>query len=210
MKKMMAVLLVLAMMLTMTACGSDREKLLGTWETEVEFAEIFNNALGDHEGAEYLKVESLKLKMILTFNEDDTYSMTADAASLDAAMDSLRQTLKAGMGDYLVDTIAATGLNLELGDILHMLDTDLDSMIDAVLTPELLENMVQVMAAEGRFLAEEGKLYLSDSPGKEIDENIFETYIYEEELDTLFLVTPNTIDAYTDLLYPLEFSRVTE
>ena len=210
MKKMMALLLVLIMVLTMTACASDQEKIVGTWETEVEFAEVFNNTLGSHEGAEYLKVESLKLKMILTFHEDDTYTMVADAASVDAAMDSLRQTLKTGMEDYLMDTIAATGLNLELGDILHMLNTDLDALIDEVLTPELMEQMTQIMAAQGQYLAEEGKLYLSDSVDKEIDETIYETYILTEEADKLSLVTPNTTDAYTDLLYPLEFTRVSE
>ena len=208
--RMLALVLVLAIALSLTACGSDQEKIVGTWETEVEFADIFNNTLGDHEGAEYLKVDSLKLKIVLTLNKDDTYAMVADPASVDAAMTGLKETLKAGMERYLVDTIAATGLNLELGDILHMLNTDMDSLIDEVLTPELMENMAQIMAARGQYLAEEGKLYFSDSVDKEIDRNIYETYVYEEAADKLILITPNTSDAYTDLMYPLEFTRVSE
>lgn len=210
MKKILALLLVAAMVLAMTACASDHDKIVGTWETEVEFAEIFNNTLGNGEEAAYLKVESLRLKMILTFHDDDTYSMVADAASVEAAMASLKETLKAGMERYLVDTIAATGLNLGIDDIMHMLNTDMDSLIGEVLTPELMEQMTQIMAAKGQYLAEEGKIYFSDSVDKEIDRNIYETYVYEEEIDTLFLITPNTTDAYTDLLYPLEFARVSE
>lgn len=210
MRKLAALLLALVLALSMTACGGDQEKLVGVWETEVDFAPIFNNTLGDHEGAEYLKVDSLKLKMILTFHEDDTYSMVADAASVDAAMKHLRRTLKTGMEEYLVETIAAAGLDLELGDILHMLNTDMDSLIDEVLTPDMVENMAAIMAAQGQYLAEEGKLYLSDSVDKEIDETVYETYILNEEQQQLMLVTPNSIDAYTDLLYPLEFARASE
>lgn len=210
MRKLAALVLVLTMVLTMTACGGDQDKLTGVWETEVDFAEVFNNTLGNAENAESLKVDSLKLKIVLTFREDDTYSMAADPASVDAAMAGLKKDLKAGMEDYLVDTIAATGLNLELGDILHMLDTDMDSLIVEVLKPDLVDNMAALMAAEGQYLAEEGKLYLTDSVDREIDETVYETYVLEEENNRLILVEPSTTDAYTDLLYPLEFDRVTE
>ncbi|MBQ8237272.1 MAG: hypothetical protein IJZ39_03885 [Oscillospiraceae bacterium] len=206
--KLLAVLLVLAMALTMTACGSDHDKIVGVWETEVEFADVFNNTLGNAENAEYLKVDSLKLKMILTFAADDTYSMVADPASVEAAMDGLKESLWAGMERYLVDTIAATGLNLEIGDILEMLNTNMDALIGDVLTPELIAEVTQIMAAEGRYLAEEGRLYLTDSVDKEVNENIYETYILNE--DALTLVRPSTTDPYTELLYPLEFTRVLE
>ena len=207
-KRLTVLLLVLALALSLTACGSDQKKMVGVWETEVEFADIFNNTLGNAENAEYLKVESLKLKVILTINDDDTYSMAADPASVDAAMASLKESLKAGMEEYLVDTIAATGLNLAIGDIMDMLATDMDTLIGQVLPPELMAEITGSMTAQGRYLAEDGKLYLTDSVDKEIDETVYETYILEEE--KLILVTPNEIDAYTDLLYPLEFTRAAE
>lgn len=210
MTKLTALVLALLLALSLTGCADDHEKMVGVWETEVEFAQVFNNALGNAENAEYLKVDSLKLKMVLTFREDSTYSMVADPASVDAAMAGLRQTLKDGMEAYLVDTVAATGLNLGINDIMDMLNTDLNTLVDQVLTPELIGSVTGIMDAEGQYLAEHGKLYLSDSPDKEIDETVYETYILEEKNNKLILVTPNTTDAYTDLLYPLEFTAVTE
>lgn len=208
MRKLTALALVLVMVLAMTACGSDHDKMVGVWETELEFADIFNNSLGDAEGAEYLKVDSLKLKIVLTFNEDNTYSMVADPASVETAMEGLKESLKAGMERYLVDTIAATGLSLGIDDIMEMLNTNMDSLIGEVLTPELIEEMTEVMAARGQYLAEDNKLYLSDSVDKAIDENIYDTYILTEDLLTIGSST--LADAAMEHLYPLEFTRVTE
>ena len=206
--KLMALLLVLVMAVSMTACASDQEKMVGTWQSDVEFAPVFNDTLSSTEDAEYLSVESLKIRVILTFTEEGTYTLAADADSMKAAMESLKDSLKVGVERYLEDTIAESGMDLTIDEILEIMGTSMDELIDAVVSQEMIDEMAQSMVAEGNFKAEDGKLYMSDSLESAIDETVYDTYTLED--DVLTLVSTTQTDAQADLLYPMTFSRVTE
>lgn len=204
--KVLCVLLVLVMMLSLAACGeTEQDKLIGTWEAEVELASAFNASLGDTEDAAYLTVDSLVFKMVLVFNEDGTYSFSADEASVTAAMEGLKEDLMVGMEAYLVDTIAATGMEMTIDEIMEAMGTTLDALVDSIVTDDMIDEMVQTMITEGNFKAEDGKLYMSESLDTACDETYYDTYTLDGT--TLTLVEPSEPDEMTEYLYPMVFTK---
>lgn len=206
MAKLLSVMLVLVMLLALTGCSGDQEKLVGTWEAELDMASVFNESMGDAEEAEFLAVDSFSFKMVLTFTEEDTYTMSADEDSVVAAMEGLKEDLKAGMEEYLVHVMAQEGLVMDIDEIMEMMGLSMDELIDSVVTQELIDEMVSVMVTEGKYRAEDGKLYLSDSVDTVVDMTTYETYTLEG--DTLTLVSTTETDEYSEYLYPMTFTKV--
>lgn len=206
MAKFLSVMLVLVMLVSLTACSGDQEKMVGTWEAELEMADVFNESMGDAEEAEFLAVDSFSFKMVLTFTEEGTYTMSADEDSVVAAMEGLKEDLKVGMEEYLVYIMAQEGLEMSIDEIMEMMGITMDELIDSVVTQELIDEMVSVMATEGNYRAEDGKLYLSDGVENVVDMTAYETYTLEG--DTLTLVTTTETDEYSDYIYPMVFTKV--
>lgn len=204
--KILSLMLVLVMMLSLAACSGDQEKLVGTWEAELEMADVFNESMGDAEEAEFLAVDSFCFKMVLTFTEEGTYTMSADADSVAAAMEGLKEELKGGMEEYLVYAMAQQGLEMSIDDIMEMMGMSMDELIDSIVTQDLIDEMVTAMVTEGNYRAEKGKLYLSDGVDSVVDMTVYETYTLEG--DTLTLVSTTETDEFSEYLYPMTFTKV--
>lgn len=110
MKKLLALLLVLAMALSFAACGGGKKnELAGTWKTEVDLTAVLAAALDQDaqamiadagvtltppDAADYL--EGAALTLWLQLGEDGSLRSQLDEASLEACLNRW----SAGMGDY--------------------------------------------------------------------------------------------------------------
>lgn len=180
MKKVIALVLALVLCLAMCACGaeSDKDKLLGTWVATVDLAEMLNEEMAgsDPTMAEYLKIDSLEMKFVLTFNKDDTCSMAIDEDALADEIDAALDTLMDGTKKYLVDMFADQGLDMSLDEILELSGVSLDDLRDELAADMDIAGEFEDMNFEGNFKASKGKLYMSTSLDEEINENQYDTY----------------------------------
>lgn len=109
MKKLLALLLVLAMVLSLATCGGKKNALAGTWEAEVDLTPMLAAALDQSaqamnaeagvtltlpEAAAYL--ESAALTLRLQLGEDGSLRSQLDEASLERCLNRWRL----GMADY--------------------------------------------------------------------------------------------------------------
>lgn len=163
MKKAAALLLVLAMVFSLCACG--KSELVGTWEGRVDMTELvlsevdevmseLGAAFGDDLELPSVMdyVQTLDIRYTMVFNEDGTYSSQVTQEDIDAMM----ETLKAGFGDYLRqlyfvllrETMYQMGLTQEINsveDLENFLGLTIDEAIYEALGMDVEDYMDLVM-----------------------------------------------------------------
>lgn len=209
-KRILSVILILAILLSFTACGSgDKEKLVGTWKCEMDLAEQINTEMGlDEESAEYLNFDSFTIVLYMQINEDDTYSLYADTDALEQTMEAAMASFAEGMTKYLEDMVLAeTGIAMSADDILAASNTTMDEMLAEAFPEGMVEELAEGMKQEGKFKAKDGKFYTSAGLEYEVDPAVYETYTLEGT--TLTLLEYVGEDAGDTMnVYPMVFNKV--
>lgn len=212
MMKFISIIVVLTMVMLLAGCSSEKKALIGTWESEINFAELLNEGIasaGDPEMAEYLYVDTFNITLILTFNEDDTYFMSLDERALDATIEKLKRDYQSGIERYLTDTMASMGLDMPIDEIMAFMGMSMEELIDSAITDEMIQELVGSFEAKGKFKASDGKLHLSAGLNYEVENGMYD--VYEIEGNTLILiesVSNEALDSELQDMYPLEFTKV--
>lgn len=211
MKKISAVLsivLVLSMLLCLTGCSSDADKLVGTWECELDLSEQLNDELAsDPEVAEFVEIKDFTMVIIMEFEDDGTYSMSVDEDALGETFESLKVDVAEGMAAYLENmALEEMGVEMTADEIMELAGMNMDDLINSVFTEEMLDELVSGMEQEGNFEAKNGKLYTSAGLDYDVDPEVYETY--ELDGDELTLLEYHGDDDDVMDIYPMEFEKV--
>ena len=214
MKKRIALLLsfVLVLSLALCACGGGEKKetLVGTWNATIDIAEVYNAeiaASGDEAMAEYLSVDSFAIPLVMTFNEDGTYSLTVDKEGMDAAMNGLIEDMKVGLEKYFDDYFSSMGLEIDVDEALAASGMSLDSLVEEMKGEIMTEDMYADMESAGQYKAEDGKLYLTEDVEVEPVGGVYNTYTIEGDTLTIEAGTEELEDEMAELLFPLVLKR---
>lgn len=208
MKKFLCAILTLILLAgTLTGCSPNKiNDLAGTWETEIGIP----SSLSDQLNAELdglFSLEDLRFTMRITFNEDGTYQVTLDRASVEAAFDSLLEDLEA---DLISGLESAIGLDISIEELLEMTGRDLDSLMDEALAmidmDSLIDKVVDGTTFSGNYQLQEGKLFLSAGVEYQPDPGSYVTYSVSG--NTLTLSDPGIENSSFAGLYPLVFQKV--
>ena len=214
MKKRIALLLsfVLVLSLALCACGGGEKKetLVGTWNATIDIAEVYNAeiaAAGDTTMAEYLSVDSFAIPLVMTFNEDGTYSLTVDKEGMDAAMNGLIEDMKVGLEKYFNDYFSSMGLEIDVDEALAASGMSLDALVEEMKAEIMPEDMYADMESAGQYKAEDGKLYLTEDVEVEPVGGVYNTYTIEGDTLTIEAGTEELEDEMAELLFPLVLKR---
>lgn len=214
MKKRIALLLsfVLVLSLALCACGGGEKKetLVGTWNATIDIAEVYNAeiaASGDEAMAEYLSVDSFAIPLVMTFNEDGTYSLTVDKEGMDAAMNGLIEDMKVGLEKYFNDYFSSMGLEIDVDEALAASGMSLDALVEEMKGEIMTEDMYADMESAGQYKAEDGKLYLTEDVEVEPVGGVYNTYTIEGDTLTIEAGTEELEDEMAELLFPLVLKR---
>lgn len=209
MKRKVSLMLVLGMIaaLVLSGCGKKDESkdLVGEWQATLEMADTLNESFASEPGmSEYLNIDSFALKMDLSLRDDGTFSMSLNEASVNDAFESIKQPLKDGMTAYLEASLEGTGMSLE--DALG--GSDMDTMIDTMLSPEMITESLGDTTESGNYTAQDGKLYFLDAGVTKPDDNS-ESMPYTLSGTKLTLDKPTNGEDLGELadFFPLEFTK---
>ena len=149
--KLVSILMVLVMMVGLSGCSNEKNAVLGSWKASMNLAEYLNQGIAqeDATAAEYLSVDSFYLTMVLTFKEDNTYTITLDENSVDAAVEQLKTDIRGGMERYLVDMMAQMGVVMTIDEIMKASNTTMDKLMDEFFSDEMVEQYMNRSAARG-------------------------------------------------------------
>ena len=151
MKKLLAILLTLAMLLGLAACGnsgdSAKPTIVGTWKGSMNMGAVLEMAL-------QMEIdEPISCSMTYTFKEDGTTSVSVDEDSLADMMEALTDVVIGMMGEMFGEEFDFEAMLEEEG----MTEEEFREQIMASMN---LEDMMGNMSVEnGYYKYEDGKLY---------------------------------------------------
>lgn len=210
MKKRIAILLcfVLVFSLCLCACSNEKDALMGSWKGTMDMAEMVNAGMAesDPDAAEFMKLDTFNMTFIMTFNEDDTYSLVVDEDALKAEIDAVADQMVQGVLDYMVAMLAEEGMEMTAEEIIAMSGVSLDDLKTEMMANMDLSELATEINTYGKFDVSKGKLFTSDSVDAEADKLVYE--LYSIEGNTLTIDKGNGADADDDLVYPMTFQKV--
>ena len=182
MKKLLAILLTLAMLLGLAACGSSgsaaKPTIVGTWKGSMDMGAVLEMAL-------QMEIdEPISCSMTYTFKEDGTTSVSVDEDSLADMMEALTDVVIGMMGEMFGEEFDFEAMLEEEG----MTEEEFREQIMASMN---LEDMMGNMSVEnGYYKYEDGKLY--NAATKEDLEN-------PEELPCIHVTLKGNTMTFTDI-----------
>ena len=213
MKKITAMILsfvlIFTLTLSLTAC-SDKNSVVGSWKAEVDLTEMINEGIADDEDmAEYVALKDFSFAMTLKLKDDGTYEMSVDEDDIKDVIKSAKKDLQEGFNKYFEDLIDSQDLGVTVDELLDSYGLDLDALIEAVFSDEMVDEIVSEMSSEGKYKAEDGKLYFSDDLDSDIDEDEYTTYeMADNELKLMEAFGEDAAEMEDLGLFPMTFKKV--
>lgn len=165
--------------LTVSLIGCDKtEKLVGTWETQMDISDYVWQAISEElgeEGAGKFRIEQLMITVELTFDKDGTYRMALEEASAESVKAKLINQMKAGFTGYMELYLKENGY-ASLDEVLsaaNMTKEEFERKMEEYLTG--MESDLDVTeftrdsVSSGTYAVTGGKLYMAKD-GTALDE----------------------------------------
>lgn len=180
------------------------ESIIGTWKSGVDISGYMNTVIGGIPMmGEYFDFADLTMDFVMTFNEDGTFAMVGDAASIDTLLVNLKDQMKDGMIKMLEDVLAAEGVEMTIEEFLAASNMDMDELIEESLADVSPEEMIESMENDGTYKVEDGKLYLNEFEPE--DAQVFEI---KDGVMTLQVSEGDKGEEMMDILFPMVLKRV--
>ena len=182
MKKLFAILLTLAMLLGLAACGSSgsaaKPTIVGTWKGSMDMGAVLEMAL-------QMEIdEPLSCDVIYTYKEDGTASISVDEDSFADMMEALTDVVIGMMGEMF-------GEEFDFEAMLEAEGMTEEEFREQIMASVNVEEMLGDMGAEkGYYKYEDGKLYTAAT--KEDLENL-------EELPCIHVTLKSNTLTFTDI-----------
>lgn len=149
----------------------EKPDYIGTWTAEVDFSKILNEMFEDDPDlGGYMTFSNLMLKFNFTFNEDGTYRVEGDDASVIEVDKAIRAEFKKGFEAYIKDA----GMTVEQFEANSGMT--IDEFIDESFGTEFVDLLTDELECEGNYKFEDGKFYSSDDVTTDIVDTEYETY----------------------------------
>ncbi|MBQ3011320.1 MAG: hypothetical protein IJD81_09035 [Oscillospiraceae bacterium] len=199
MKKLIALLLAAVLALSLVGCTAPPPEILGTYQTEVDLyqsvVDTFDTGLGTADTVYSLKnyLSEFKLTITFVFNADGTYNMTVEQDSIVTAVENLKTAVLPLLTDNIFaackEQLTPYGLTIETYEDLEAavgmswdeifstaLGKSAEETVDALIDESFTTALTGSFYSEGRFLAKEGCLYISNSLQAGPPADNYETY----------------------------------
>lgn len=209
MRRIITLLLTLALALSLAGCSLFKPDILGTYQMEIDLSQsvvdIFDEGtlLADSGFSIKYYLPEFKIVVLFEFYEDRTYRMTTQKESVHAAVQTLKSAAANMIDDYLflalkqqyadygftVETRqeAVGYLGMSWDDLYEdVLGQSLDSYVDALVSDSFVTALTADYCSEGQFKARKGQLHLSEDLTLEPSKEIYETY---EKTDSFITFT---------------------
>lgn len=213
MRKYIAIALCLAMLVVcLTGCiPKEQDALIGSWSGNVDLSDAINADFAQDENlAPYMHISGFCFQTTMTFYRDGTYSMQVDRSELETVLESLVQQLSGGMEKYLEELVKELAPDMTVEEYLSSVGLSLEDLFADAYTEETIDEMLSELEAEGNFIVEEGKLFLSQSKQYAVNPNVWELYTVEGDKLTIDVSSEEADNPYAQLIYPMVFTRIVE
>lgn len=201
MRKRLAFLLAAAMLLAgvLAGCGG-KGSLTGTWRGTIDITESMNAEMGKADGMEFSDsaFEGLTFDLMLTMNEDNTFSMAADRESVKVCADKMKEQFKTVILDTLEKQLKKEGTGLSVEKALAAAGMNIEDIIESAGFDSSMDKVAAALTQEGSYRNEDGNLYFSEEPCP---------YQIEKGVLTIEAAESAAGEAYVQTIFPLVMEK---
>lgn len=195
MKRILALILsILLLCATLAGCGT-KGKLVGTWQADIDLAELMENIIGGQWISESYEVSSFSVTLELTFRKDNTFVLAPSQESLNAATEKVMQNLEQTIMNNLQAQLDTLGGDVDLQALLEITGVNPDLLMEEFRRNFQDKGFAQSLADSctltGWYKISGDKLYLSET--EDIDKDTCPYLLYTLEDGAL------TVSAGADL-----------
>lgn len=159
MKKLIALLMALAMVLCFAACGTESEggsektTIVGEWEGAMDVTSALEEVMSESLGMD-IEMKDLELVMLFDFDKDGSFTSEVDEKSAQKLLDNMIDAVV----DVLVEALEAEGVDLEEQGMTK--DSLREMMEEEMDTEDLISELA--IFEDGYYLYENGCIYTGD------------------------------------------------
>jgi len=209
-KRFLALLLVIAMILSMAGCSSgDTKKLVGKWRCEIDMTDYLMETLMEdsQEIAEYIALDDVVIVYYADFKDNATACMYADEYQIAQTFEHLEDNLVDALGQYMVDLFyEQTGMYMTLDEILELSGVSEQELRNSLGFDQIVQELCDGLYMEGKYKAENGKLHISAGLDYNIDPAMYETYTLDGNVFTITGCVGSEIPDFNP--YPMMFTKI--
>ncbi len=205
MKKIIALLLtILISAFCLAGCMEKSiDPIVGKWETNIPHTALMGVSENSTEGLyQYVNYDNVYKTFTYEFSADGYYTETTD---IESYISAYKTAIEEALYKYYEAMILESGLTITVEEALEKDGVTVDSFIDQS-SLEALRSEDTVR--EGKYKAEDGKLYLSSGREYEVDEAVYSEYTLSTDKLTLINQVGIGSDETTLSVFPLEFTRI--
>ena len=210
-KRLFALLMAVAMVFCLAACGGDAETgveekeknvkktLVGDWEAEVDLSDMMAEMLADELGME-IDVDDFAITMALTFEDDGTFK-----AEMKADWEEAVEDLVDNIWDYILETTAEeAGMSVsEVEELMEEQGVTKDMLMEEVDMEDIMGDLEEKIT--GEWVLDGDKLYMAEENPEDEEPVIIDF----DGGDVFTIEEMGDIDVgYGEMILPLEFERV--
>ena len=216
MKKLLACLLAVILTVSAAACiqVDPKAAYVGDWTYSIDFKTLVEKSEESEEAMDAFKqlgleefVNSLNMKLNLSFTQDNKFTFAVDEASMTDAMTKFIDKMVEVLPDLLAQQM---GMSVEdMKKSLEEAGMSLDSLVDQMkemIDPSEMQTAIKEMSITGTYRVDGNKLYLTEE-GKEENPD---QYLIAEVKDNTLTITDvhgtEKIEEFKDLL-PMVFTK---
>lgn len=189
MKRILALILsILLLCATLAGCGT-KGKLVGTWQADIDLAELMENIIGGQWISESYEVSSFSVTLELTFRKDNTFVLAPSQESLNVATEKVMQNLEQTILNNLQAQLDTLGGDVDLQALLEITGVNPDLLMEEFRRNFQDKGFAQSLADScsltGWYKISGDKLYLSETEDIDKDTCPYVTFVLEEGALTL-------------------------
>lgn len=203
--KLTVMISILAMMLSLAACGNQAKPLYGTWQMKLDITEKVAENLSE----EYLDFDpEFIISVYLEFNEDGTCRFYVDEDELTEYMELWIESLTNYTVEMIYTTVEEEGIERTQAEELLTEEFGMpvyDYVHEQIKAGANIEEVVKQLEYEGAFAVEKDKLYI----GSLEDEEAYDTFTIDGTVLTIdFAEGTEVFEGLDKGDYPFEFTKV--
>ncbi|HKM34289.1 MAG TPA: hypothetical protein VJY54_06065 [Lachnospiraceae bacterium] len=206
--KLVAVVMVLAMVFSLCGCGNPAKKLYGSWGLNCDFSEMLSKELGE----DYADFScAFPMTILFNFNEDGTFLMSVNKDSFSESLDKWFAEFITYNVDILYAEFEKQGIDKATAD--EQIQAQFGCSIEEYMT-QLIEESVDVdsmadeMTKDGNFVVKGNQLYIAET-GEEMDSVTGNPYkITTDTLTIEMSAEEETAEIIPGMEYPLTLSKI--
>ncbi len=209
MKKVMATVICLALLITVISGCERNPGLTGVWRGSVDFTDLLNEKMGGVYTMGEFTFQDICVDFTLTLRTDGTFRLSVEEESLENMAKQMTQQVTDGLEQTIEQMIKERDLNISLSDFLTMVGIDMDALVQQVVGTMDISAIAEHTQSEGKYEAKEGKLYFTHEITAVFAEDY---YPYVLDGDTLTISAKESF-AEVDVvkvMFPMVLTRVEE